>query len=117
MKTLSGFTVLLLAAGMAFGITIHENGYADCIIDCQYSGKGFIFNWNETNSSVLNGFSIINGNSSTGGGIQGSSSSPHITNCYIAYCTAGNGGGMYFTSCNGLLVTDCIIAFNNSTNT
>lgn len=115
--TYSGMGNYNLGFGGRLIVVMSENGYANCTIDCQYSGRGFYFHSGETNSAVLKGFSIINGASSTGGGIECSNSNPTITECYISNCNAGNGGGMYITNCNGLRVTDCIICNNSSTNT
>jgi len=59
-----------------------QNGSSDCIIDCQYLGRGFKFHSGEGQDSVLNGFTITNAEADRGGGIYClNGSSPTITNC------------------------------------
>lgn len=59
--------------------------------------RGFIFDSGEGASSILDGVTIINGYSASGGGgIRCINSSPTIRNCIIKNNTAnGNGGGIY----------------------
>ncbi len=76
------------------------NVVAMTIIDCQQSGRGFIFNSGEDSDTVVNGFTIING-SFTGEGGAGiyidPNSSPTIRNVTISNCdvTGANGGGIF----------------------
>jgi len=75
-------------------ILISENGAENTIIDCEGYNRGFYFQNNETDLSVLIGFKIINGTSDKGGnsdrpqygGIFCSNSSPKIKNCIIENC-------------------------------
>ncbi len=85
------------------------NVIAVTIIDCDQSGRGFIFNSGEDVNTVINGFTIINGNIAGvngGGGIfTGNGTSPIIMNTVISNCNAegdpadpntqGLGGGIY----------------------
>jgi parallel beta-helix repeat protein len=117
-----------------------ENGPANCIIDCQNGGQGFIFRSNENQNSLVSGFKIINGNGPFGGGIFCYFSSPTIRNCIISNslaeyagggiscvssdpiisgCTISDntskvGGGIYFDSCS-FSITNCVIADNLAT--
>ena len=75
------------------------NGPHDCVIDCQKVGRAFWFHSGETEDSVLNGFTIINGEASgsgidgCGGGILCSAGvSPVIKNCIIRDCHAVSDG-------------------------
>jgi len=75
------------------------NGPRNCIIDCQNRGRAFWFHTGETEDSVLNGFTIINGEASgsgidgCGGGILCSAGvSPMIRNCIIRDCHAVSDG-------------------------
>jgi len=101
-----------------------ENGPKNCIIDCEGTDpyaypyephSGFIFKLGEDHNSVLDGFTITNGNDS--GIVCGTSSSPSITNCIIsgnsttAY-SAGGGGISCFENSSPIIVS-CIIK-NNS---
>jgi parallel beta-helix repeat protein len=70
-----------------------ENGPANCIIDCQNSGRAFFFDDGEGPWSVVDGFTITNGNSAAGGGIACDQSSPTIMNNTIEDNTASSGGG------------------------
>jgi predicted outer membrane repeat protein len=87
-----------------------ENGAASCIIDCENDGRGFAFDSEEGNTSVVQGFTIQNGYApenygSVGGAIYvGYHCSPRITGCIIkdniAYADASSfvgsvGGGIY----------------------
>ncbi|HUU94891.1 MAG TPA: right-handed parallel beta-helix repeat-containing protein [Phycisphaerae bacterium] len=90
------------------------NGPDNCIIDCQWLGRGFDFHNGETAASVVNGFTIRNGYPlfAGGAGICCSSSSPTISNCRIMYNTApGDGGGVacFYSSPT---ITACAITAN-----
>jgi hypothetical protein len=75
-----------------------ENGADTCIIDCEYGGRGFKF-WNsETTASVVEGFTIMNGDADSGGGIYCVNSSPLISDCVIRDSSASYGGGVCLSS-------------------
>jgi len=99
------------------------NGPANCIIDCENSGRGFYFHSGETAASVVDGFTIRNGyvdsgspSSYKGGGVYCSSSSPTLTNCVIRGNTAydGYGGGIYCLL-SSATVDHCEIFANTAT--
>ena len=100
-----------------------ENGPENCIIDCggawQVSHRGFYFHQNEGADSILQGFTIRNGeicfdedlgpeyydfppydpwekraDHPIGGGIYCELASPTITNCVISNCGTELGGGI-----------------------
>jgi hypothetical protein len=73
-----------------------ENGPANCIIDCENSGRGFGFHSGEGPNSVLSGFTIMRGQAYGGAGISCENSSPGIANCVITenYGDASGGGGI-----------------------
>jgi hypothetical protein len=90
-----------------------ENGPDNCIIDCENDGRGFRFYSDETADSVVDGFTITNGNAAYGGGIRSSSySSPTITNCRIIGNTAGRGGGIFCYWESHPTITNCEIIDN-----
>ena len=62
-----------------------ENGPKTTIVDCQsnINTRGFIFQNQETNDVVLEGFTVTHGNHEDRGGIYCSYSAPTIKNCYI----------------------------------
>jgi TolB protein len=93
-----------------------ENGPENCIIDCEGSGRGFVFYHHEVEESVVSGFTITNGYTSAGGGIYcENNSSPTIANCIIS----GNnalvfGGGIRCTENSSPTIINCTISGNNA---
>jgi hypothetical protein len=101
-----------------------ENGQDTCIIDCQGTKedphRGFYFHSGEGASSVVQGFTIINGFVGDGGAIFCGGSSPTICDCTIRSNTTlnhmdynGNGSGIYCNSSNAL-IKDCTIIENSA---
>ncbi len=77
------------------------------IIDGDSSGSVVTFNHGETPNAIITGFTIQNGFSMNGGGINCFSSNPTICNNIINGNSAeGNGGGIYCDS------SDPVISFN-----
>ena len=77
-------------------ITIRsEHGPENCIIDCNNEGGAFYLHATEDNNSVIEGFTIKNGFTSIGGGlnIEGIAA-PMVRNCIIQDCNAFIGGGV-----------------------
>ena len=77
-----------------------QNGPEATTIDCgrKPDTRGFIFQNQETNAAVLDGFTIKNGNHELGGGIYCINSSPTIKNSVIAWNRAAKndlGTGIY----------------------
>ncbi len=73
------------------------------ILDCgdgpNTPRRAFLFNSAETNSTVLDGLTIRNGNESLGGGLRfDGTASPLIRNCRIEDCAADDGGGVYVSA-------------------
>ena len=93
-----------------------ENGPQNCIIDCQFKGRGFDFHNGEDDSSVLDGIQIINGFAGGfGGGIKCTASSPMIINCTITECTSGEyGGGMCNSYGSSPILTNCTFSKNSA---
>ena len=97
-----------------------ENGPADCIIDCENSGSGFLF-WNEEdNDSVLDGFTITNANNSAimcgGDPHYEQGSSPRISNCIITGNTSPRAGaGIFCGGGSSPAITNCVIKNNSAT--
>ena len=92
-----------------------ENGPATCIIDCAHSGIGFRVTESETQSTVISGFTIINGiTADYGGGIY-CSASPRIHNCIVQFNTAEYGGGIAIQGEQTMpLLEECIVTDNTS---
>ncbi len=101
---------------MGKAITVKSmNGAASTIIDGNAGGTVVTFINGEGSGSVLDGFTITNGNSgSNGGGVLCGASSPIITNCIITGNKAGSiGGGMYFGA-SSPIITNCKITENTA---
>ena len=95
-------------------LLISESGPENCIIDCQFLGRGF--NIQGTNYLVLKGFTIIRGIAEHGGGIYIMSTPylyPKVENCIIRDNIATNGGGGILTFLSYPVFNKCII-INNS---
>ena len=93
-----------------------ENGPQNCIIDCQFKGRGFDFHNGEDEKSILYGIKITNGFAGGfGGGIKCTASSPAIINCIIAGSTAGEyGGGMCNSYNSSPILTNCTFSENSA---
>ncbi len=85
-----------------------------CIIDCQGSGRGFIFNSGETSESVVRGLSVINGSMPYSGGIHCEFGSPTITNCKISNCAATMFSAGLSCFAASPVISDCIISDNTA---
>ena len=76
-------------------LLISENGPASTIIDGGGSGSVLTFSSTEDGTSIIDGFTVQNGNSDVGGGVFISGTSPVIRNCWIMNNVARNGAGIY----------------------
>jgi len=93
-----------------------DDGPSTCIVDCEGADRGFIFQTNEDTDSVLDGFTITNGQSAdNGGAILCSSSSPTIRNCRITGNTAATSGGGLYATDSGARIVNCTITGNEAT--
>ncbi|RJP26640.1 MAG: hypothetical protein C4520_00485 [Candidatus Abyssobacteria bacterium SURF_5] len=94
-----------------------ENGPETCIIDCEGSGRAFYFHSGEASTSIINGFTFMNGRANYGGSIYCSSSSPTISNCYIRGNAADiDGGGIYCRDSSSPTIGNCTIDGNSALN-
>ncbi len=93
-----------------------ENGPANTIINGNAGNSVVIFENSEVASSVLEGFTIINGKAVNGGGIRCDFSSPTIRNCIISSNSAlDDGGGIHCRFSNPEII-NCTISDNLATN-
>ena len=96
-------------------VVMSENGAENCIIDCEDDGRGFIFETDETSSSLLSGFTVTNGYVSyDGGGIFCDESSPTIINCTLSGNTAAWGGGIGCRSSSDPTIENCTLSGNSA---
>jgi ELWxxDGT repeat protein/predicted outer membrane repeat protein len=73
-----------------------ENGPEHTVIDCENSGRAFYFHLAETPRSIIQGFTVKNGNATAGG----------VTD-------PGYGGGIYIGETSSPTILDCV--FSNNT--
>ncbi|MFH1422926.1 MAG: right-handed parallel beta-helix repeat-containing protein, partial [Planctomycetota bacterium] len=110
-----------------FGVAVHLqsiNGPDECIIDCGGNGYAFDFCSGETEESILDGFTIRNGDSTSfdddytnyGGAISCHAGAyPTITNCVITNNTAGRrGGGIGCWGDSNPTILNCTITNNSA---
>ncbi len=103
-----------------------DSGAENCIIDCENDGRGFYFHSGETETSVVDGFTIRNGNTgdiypdNRGGGIRCNNSSPTIINNIFKNNSApghkGYGGGISCFSSSPIISNNTIITNHASWN-
>jgi len=81
-------------------VLISENGPESCIINCGNYGRGFYFHSGESSTAVVSGFTVKNGNSSYGGGVNVTNSSPTLEYCIIRENSSSGsyGGGVYVSN-------------------
>jgi len=104
------------------GLAIEENSSPlvyDCIVDLNESPSGAGIFVRNGCAPVLDGCTITNNTISSnwgnGGGISIQSSTPTLTNCYIAFnTTLGYGGGVAFLDASSGLMEDCLIYGNDA---
>ena len=88
---------------------------AQTIIDCNSSGRAFLFQTNEDPNSILEGVTIINGYSSGyGGAIYCTQSAPTIKNCTMTKNTAGSGGAIHCHAAGSAALEDCLFTNNSA---
>ena len=100
-----------------------KNGPENCIIDCEALGRGFYFSNGEDSSSVLDGLTIMNGNSenSTYAKHRGGTAifckagtNPTIINCVIRDNWTGEDGGGILCDQSSPTITNCTFSNNSS---
>jgi hypothetical protein len=96
-------------------ITVHSaNGPANCTINCSGADRAFYFHHSETTTSVVQGFTIIDGNAYYGGAIECEVASPTINNCILTGNAADYGGAIDCFLATPV-IKNCTISNNTST--
>lgn len=94
-----------------------ENGPQNCTIDCEWIDRAFCLENNESNDSVIQGFTILRGYNFDGGAIYLNNVSPIIKDCIFsgnqAYGTMTGGGAIHCLSSNPL-INNCIFTKNSA---
>ena len=96
-----------------------ENGPDTCIIDCEYNGRGFLFECSEGPDSVVEGLTIMHGvvagSDGGGGGVYCTDvSSPTIRDCTITGCSTFRGGGVSCQYLGNPTLSNCLISGNSA---
>jgi predicted outer membrane repeat protein len=88
---------------------------AQTIIDCEGAGRGFFFYMGEDSGSIIEGLSIINGNSVYGAAIYCCfGSSPTIRSCRMRDNSAIFGGAIAFIGGSDIEIINCTISGNSA---
>lgn len=95
-----------------------EKGPAETIIDCNQVDRAFYFHSGEQTETVIDGFTIKNGQAPTlhGGGIYCNGSTPTIRHCIITQCSAIFGGGFGAENTGPITLHDCQVLDNDGFN-
>ena len=81
--------------GKALTVRSQNGDPAHCILDCGGAARGFYFRTGEGPDAVVEGITITNGATESGGAVHLSSSSPTFINCVFTGCTSEIGGAIY----------------------
>ncbi len=106
-------------AGKSLTLT-SESGAGATAIDCQGGTRAFSFTSGEDTTSVVSGFTILDGYEETSGGaVYCYGSSPKLSECRFignAAGTAGNGGlgGAVYVEQSEIIVEDCLFRDNTA---
>ncbi len=103
-------------AGKALTL-VSENGPENCIIDCEGDGRGFYFHSGETSATVIDGFTIVNGDPSGyspehGGAILCDNASPTMLGCLIVGNDSSQRGGAIYAVNSAPSIINCTINDN-----
>ncbi len=92
-----------------------EDNAVSVVLDCRSAGRGFTFHSGEAASSVVRGFTILNGHAAEGGGIDCDGSSPTLVNCTLIGNTAStSGGGIACRNGSSPTMTGCTLLGNRA---
>ncbi|MCX5637136.1 MAG: PQQ-binding-like beta-propeller repeat protein, partial [Planctomycetota bacterium] len=91
-----------------------EDSYivAATVIDCEHAGRGFYFHKYEDKDSVLDGITVVNGQTDIGAAIWFQSAGPTVNNCIFTGNTASDRGGAFYCQEGSPEVTNCTIIGN-----
>lgn len=107
--------------GLDFGtknvVLRSENGAEETVLDCGHQDRGFHFHGGQDSTSVVEGFTVLNGAAETGGAIYCDQSSPTIAACIFSDNNASGfdtGGGGIGCNLSSPSVTGCGFYGNTS---
>lgn len=104
-------------AGRAITLKSTEGPYAT-VIDCENSGHGFYLGGGERPDSIIDGFTITNGNTTYGGAMEIWHAFPTIRNCIFsrnhARSAGGRGGAALYCISAGPRIFNCVFEDNST---
>ncbi len=101
--------------GINMVILAESGGRTSVVIDCENVSSAFLFNSGENPTTVVRGFTIRNGeNTSGGGGIRITNASPTIEGCTFISCSTTQSGGAVYLSGSSSTVSDCVFRWNGA---
>jgi predicted outer membrane repeat protein len=99
-------------------LLMSENGPETTIINCTGSltrdSRGFVFTGGEDSTTIVRGFTILNGYAYQGGAIYCVGASPAFVDCIIDSSTANTFGGGVYCDNSSPSFTDCVFRNNES---
>ena len=95
-------------------IHLRRSGTGEVLIDCEQSARAFLFDDGEDELAIVDGLTVVNGASSTGGAIRIVDASPTITNCTIESCTADERGGGIRVVRGHPVIDSCVFIQNHA---
>jgi len=101
----NGKNIVFLAGG---------DGGIPVTIDCEGAERAFLFESGEGDSTLVRGFTIVNGADIGGGGITASSASPTIEDCTFLDCYSALSGGALFLDMSTSTVSSCVFRGNTA---
>ena len=97
------------------GITLRSEAGADLtVVDGNYTGSVVTFDSGETEWTIIEGFTIQNGNAEIGGGLFCNSASPTIVDCTISDNFADFDGGAIYCRDASPVITNCTVTRNSA---
>ncbi len=84
------------------------------ILDLENNGRAFTLAGFEPQSARVGGFTIVNGNTESGGAIYLMNSSVRFYNMMIKNCASGGSGGALYAQNSGSRFINCILTNNSS---
>lgn len=91
------------------------NGASACVVDCESSGRGFLFDDGQGPNSILSGFTVRNGSTNAGAGIRCEEASPTIQHSTLVGNTASYDGGGIDLIESSAVIEHCLIISNTAT--
>lgn len=96
-------------------ITIRGAGIDQTIVDVEKAGRGMHIHSGETDTTIIEQITFINGFADYGGGLLCEDSDPTIQHCRFAMCRATTGGGIAARFSN-MNVSNCLLDNNFADN-